>query len=69
MDPVFIDLLARGGSFVILASVIWAMWTEKLVPGSRMVRLEAEKEEWKRLAVELLRTADRAVKLVEGPGL
>ena len=65
MDPTTIELLARGGSFVLLAWVVVAMWKEWLVPGTRYARLEAEKDEWKRLAVELLQTVDKAVKVAE----
>lgn len=61
MDPATIELLARGGSFVLLAFVVVALWKEWLVPGTRYQRLEAEKENWKALAIELLKTTDRAV--------
>lgn len=63
-----VELLTRGGAIGILSLIVWAFLKGWIVPGSTYLAVVSEKEEWKKLAVELLRTADRAVKLVEGPG-
>lgn len=68
LDPGTVELLARGGSFVLLAWVVVALWKEWLIPGTRYQRLEAEKEDWKRLALELLTTTSEAVTVAKKVG-
>lgn len=65
MDPQLIDLLARGGAFTLLAVMVVGLLREWVVPGTRFRKLEQEKDEWKALAMELMQTASKAVRMVE----
>jgi hypothetical protein len=65
VDPALIDLLARGGAFTLLAVMVVGLLRGWVVPGDRYRKMEQERDEWKSLAVELMQTAQKAIRLVE----
>jgi hypothetical protein len=60
-----IGLITQGGAVAVLAVGVVAFLRGWIVPGSLYERTAAERDRWEALAVDLLKTAARAVTLAE----
>lgn len=66
-ESVLVQLLGPSGLLVLLLIIVVGAVREWWHTGSAYRRLEADRNKWQDLALSLLNTADRAVKLVEPP--
>lgn len=62
----WVDLVSQGGSVALLLFIIWSGIKKLWVWGWLYFAVVEDRDEWKELALDLLRTAQVAVQVAEG---
>lgn len=67
MDATLLDLVLQGGAVGVLVWNVVGFMRGWIVPGSTYQAIVREKDEWKSLTLEMLKTTRDAVRIADKP--